>query len=452
MNKTTLKQFFVKFTSVLLGYFSKRFFVTGNSRNDNYTDADLVNATYKDGHITSFNNKFDFTKVDEVCKIVNTDYTCNTGVANTLRSIPDVSYLTAQDDLYSYLFIFTPDKNKYKIDDDENYLQNFIIRRNELVDSFLKDGARNNELFEEAIVFKAALEGGSSGNNVDTYMFETTIRSLQARANEFEVSISSLQSSFVSNVADITALRQRQDEQQNSIAQNASSIAQNASSITALLQQVAQNTADIKRFHPHIEYIDLAENQGVTLRGTWFVDTGLTLNGNANISGIFALQERSSSTRYQNCFFGARKTNDDRTFVCYNPSDRKIYSYWEGEARSDVEFRGQLFSKFEIFADKNKTEIITKEQTVTINNTGYSESDNYTPFCLFCRDNSIHINDGDTCVILVKLIYTASYKTFEFVPKIKIVDGENKGVVLMKNSEELKLEDGAYLEIVDIPE
>ena len=164
MNKTTLKQFFVKFTSVLLGYFSKRFFVTGNSRNDNYTDADLVNATYKDGHITSFNNKFDFTKVDEVCKIVNTDYTCNTGVANTLRSIPDVSYLTAQDDLYSYLFIFTPDKNKYKIDDDENYLQNFIIRRNELVDSFLKDGARNNELFEEAIVFKAALEPGSGGS------------------------------------------------------------------------------------------------------------------------------------------------------------------------------------------------------------------------------------------------------------------------------------------------
>ena len=228
------------------------------------------------------------------------------------------------------------------------------------------------------------------------------------------------------NKNDIAELNRTQGEQDTQISKNAQSLA---------------FLAKILGVDLSVEYQPLAENEYVVLSGVKSIDTGLKMDGNAEIkaTGYVATAGR------QGVLVGAYKDNNSRTVFKFLSGGGKAQSCWAGLAEITAENMNgiDLNTPFSFIQNKDTATITQGEKTVTVSNTGYSGSEPDTAIFLFNQTEN-----GEFNYAAIKSVEIVSNgENFKFVP-MKKIENNTESVVILKNGRELPL-NGGVLEIVE---
>ena len=228
------------------------------------------------------------------------------------------------------------------------------------------------------------------------------------------------------NKQDIAELNRTQGVQDTQISKNAQTIA---------------FLAEILGVDLSVEYQPLAENEYVVLSGVKSIDTGLKMDGNAEIkaTGYVATAGR------QGVLVGAYKDNNSRTVFKFLLGGGKAQSCWAGLAEITAENMNgiDLNAPFSFMQNKDTATITQGEKSVTVSNTGYSGSEPDTAIFLFNQTENGEFNSA--AIKSVEIL--SNGENFKFVPMKKIQDN-TQSVVILKNGRELPL-NGGVLEIVE---
>ena len=230
------------------------------------------------------------------------------------------------------------------------------------------------------------------------------------------------------NKQDIAELNRTQGVQDTQISKNAQTIA---------------FLAEILGVDLSVEYQPLAENEYVVLSGVKSIDTGLKMDGNAEIkaTGYVATAGR------QGVLVGAYKDNNSRTVFKFLSSGGKAQSCWAGLAEITAENMNgiDLNQPFSFVQNKDTATITQGENTVTVSNTGYSGSETDTAIFLFNQTENGEFNSA--AIKSVEIL--SNGENYKFVPMKKIeIENNTQSVVILKNGRELPL-NGGVLEIVE---
>lgn len=228
------------------------------------------------------------------------------------------------------------------------------------------------------------------------------------------------------NKQDIAELNRTQGEQDTQITKNAQTIA---------------FLAEILGVDLSVEYQPLAENEYVVLTGVKSIDTGLKMDGNAEIkaTGYVATAQK------QGVLVGAYKDNNSRTVFKFLSGSGKAQSCWAGLAEITAENMNgiDLNQPFSFIQNKTTATITQGEKTVTVSNTGYSGSEPETAIFLFNQTEN-----GEFNYAAIKSVEILSNgENYKFVP-MKKIENNTQSVVILKNGRELPL-NGGVLEIVE---
>lgn len=216
---------------------------------------------------------------------------------------------------------------------------------------------------------------------------------------------------------------------------------------TVIQAEITKNTQNIVRIADFleidlsVEYQPLAENEYVVLSGVKSIDTGLKMDGNAEIkaTGYVATEGR------QGVLVGAYKDNKSRTVFKFLSGGGKAQSCWAGLAEITAENMNgiDLNTPFSFIQNKDTATITQGEKTVTVSNTGYSGSEPDTAIFLFNQTEN-----GEFNYAAIKSVEILSNgEKYKFVP-MKKIENNTQSVVILKNGRELPL-NGGVLEIVE---
>ena len=227
------------------------------------------------------------------------------------------------------------------------------------------------------------------------------------------------------NKIDIKALQQSKTEQDTDIAKNAENI---------------DILADAVGVDLSVEYQNLQSNQAVKLTGIKAIDTGLNLDGNAEITAKGGVLEAGK----QAILLGAYTSQRERTALKILSGSVKIQSQWASNEEI-TELNGlDLLQPFEYTQNKNTTQITQGAITLNCVNGGFSGNSDTTKIYLFNQTENGEFNHG----FLFYATITHGGTIYEFKPMRKLKDGVDLGVVMLKNSKELNLNCGV-LELVE---
>lgn len=228
------------------------------------------------------------------------------------------------------------------------------------------------------------------------------------------------------NKQDIAELNRTQGVQDTQITKNAT--------IIAFL-------AEILDIDLSVEYQPLAANEYVVLTGVKSIDTGLKMDGDAEIKATGYVETAGK----QGVLAGAYKDNNSRTVFKFLSGGGKAQSCWSGLAEITAENMNDidLNQPFSFVQNKTSGTITQGEKTVTVSNTGYSGSEPDTAIFLFNQTEN-----GEFNYAAIKSVEILSNgEKYKFVPMRKI-ENNTQSVVILKNGRELPL-NGGVLEIVE---
>ena len=216
--------------------------------------------------------------------------------------------------------------------------------------------------------------------------------------------------------------------------------------INALIAKNARNIdriADFLDIDLTYEYLPLAENEYVVLSGVKSIDTGLKMDGNAEIkaTGYIATAGR------QGVLAGAYKDNNSRTVFKFLSGSGKAQSCWAGLAEITAENMNgiNLNAPFSFIQNKTTATITQGVKSVMVSNKGYSGSEPDTAIFLFNQTESGEFNSA--AIKIVEILIDG--KQFRFEPMRKIeIENNTESVVILKDGKELPL-NGGVLEIVE---
>ena len=218
---------------------------------------------------------------------------------------------------------------------------------------------------------------------------------------------------------------------------------------TEIKALIAKNDRNIDRIAEFLgidlayKYQPLAENEYVVLSGVKSIDTGLKLDGNAEIkaTGYVATAGR------QGVLAGAYKDNNSRTVFKFLSGSGKAQSCWAGLAEITAENMNgiDLNAPFSFVQNKTTATITQGVKNVTVSNTGYSGSEPDTAIFLFNQTENGEFNSA--AIKSVEILIEG--KQFRFEPMRKIeIENNAESVVILKDGQELPL-NGGVLEIVE---
>ena len=218
---------------------------------------------------------------------------------------------------------------------------------------------------------------------------------------------------------------------------------------TEIKALIAKNARNIDRIAEFLgidlayKYQPLAENEYVVLSGVKSIDTGLKLDGNAEIkaTGYVATAGR------QGVLAGAYKDNNSRTVFKFLSGSGKAQSCWAGLAEITAENMNgiDLNAPFSFIQNKTTATITQGGKSVTVSNKGYSGSEPDTAIFLFNQTENGEFNS--VAIKIVEILIAG--KQFRFEPMRKIaIENNTESVVILKDGEELPL-NGGVLEIVE---
>lgn len=215
-----------------------------------------------------------------------------------------------------------------------------------------------------------------------------------------------------------------------------------------LKNQVAKNTNDIQRIADvlgidlSIEYLPLAQNQGVVMPNGVGLDTGLTLNGNAIFRFTGCLKNKDN----QVCLIGARTGTSTTERTCINmlPLSGQIQSQWAANRYKTDNI--EMTQPFEIVAEKTQTTITQAGGVhIVIENSGFDGTNSQTPICLF---NQALQNSAYYSPVLQRSEIEIDGVVSVFEPKIKRnTETGQESIVMLKNGVDMVIDGLTLFEI-----
>ena len=234
---------------------------------------------------------------------------------------------------------------------------------------------------------------------------------------------------------DDTALKNRISSLEDSQTHQDKLIAKNSGNIDRIADKLGIDLA--------FEYLPLEENEYVVLSGVKSIDTGLTLDGNAEIKATGYVETAGR----QGILVGAYKGNNSRTVFKFLSGSGKAQSCWAGLVEITAENMNgiDLNAPFSFVQNKTTATITQGGKNVTVSNTGYSGIEPDTAIFLF---NQTENGEFNSAAIKSVEIFSDG-KQFRFEPMRKIeIENNTESVVILKNGQELPL-NGGVLEIVE---
>lgn len=214
---------------------------------------------------------------------------------------------------------------------------------------------------------------------------------------------------------------------------------------TEIKALIAKNSVNIDRIADYVgvelgvEYLPLAENQAVKLTGVKAIDTGLNLDGNAEITAKGCV----ISSGNQAILVGAYNSTNARTVLKILSASLKVQSQWASNVEI-TELNGlNLLQPFIYTQNKDNTQITQGNITLNCVNGGFTGISSPKIY-LFNQTEIGEFNHG--CLLYATI--THGGLIYEFKPMRKIKDGVDLGVVMLKNGKELDLK-GGVLELVE---
>ena len=217
---------------------------------------------------------------------------------------------------------------------------------------------------------------------------------------------------------------------------------------TVIQAEITKNTQNIVRIADFlaidlsVEYQPLAENEYVVLSGVKSIDTGLKMDGNAEIKAIGYV----ATAGRQGVLVGAYNDNNSRTVFKFLSGGGKAQSCWADLVEISAENMNgiDLNQPFSFVQNKTNGTITQGEKTVTVSNTGYSgRGEPETPIFLFNQTEK-----GEFNYAAIKSVEILSNgEKYKFVP-MKKIENNTQSVVILKNGRELPL-NGGVLELVE---
>lgn len=233
---------------------------------------------------------------------------------------------------------------------------------------------------------------------------------------------------------DDTALKNRISSLETSQVRQDKLIAKNSGNIDRI--------ADFVGLDLTIEYLPLAQNQGVVMPDGVGLDTGLTLNGNAIFRFTGCLKNKDN----QVCVIGARTgtSTSERTCINVLPVSGQIQSQWAANKYKTDNI--EMTQPFEIVADKTQTTISQAGGVyIVIENAGFDGTNAQTPICLF---NQALQNAQYFSPVLQRAEIEIDGVITVFEPKIKRnLETGTESVVLLKGGVEMAIDGLTLFEI-----
>ena len=233
-----------------------------------------------------------------------------------------------------------------------------------------------------------------------------------------------------------------------------------------LKNQVATNTASIQALQDTVQtmggddyfFIPLDISEALILKGANYIESGLTMDGNILLSVVGSLPD----TTKQAVLVGAYKSNSERTVLKILGKSQKVQSQWASNVETTVvQVVTMDFSKrFSYSQDAGQTMFNCSGRRFTLENTGYSGSDEGTPLLLFNQTKSGEFNNGALHSVSIhktkdgvaesngiKIIGARKYKksNMAFVGYSFIMVWRNEMFL-----RELPLPDGGYFELYEM--
>lgn len=225
----------------------------------------------------------------------------------------------------------------------------------------------------------------------------------------------------------ISSLEKSQDEQDILFAKNARNI---------------DRVADFVGIDLSVEYLPLAQNQGVIIDDGIGLGTGLTLNGNATFRFKGCLKNKEN----QVCLIGARTGTSTTERTCINmlPVSGQIQSQWSGNKYKTDNI--EMTQPFDIVADKTQTTISQAGGVyIVIENTGFEGVNPDTPICLF---NNALQNSAYYSPVLQRAEIEIDGVVTVFEPKIKRNTQTGvQSVAMLKNGVDMVIDGLTLFEI-----
>ena len=271
---------------------------------------------------------------------------------------------------------------------------------------------------------QTAQDNAISGLQSSVTGLNNSVSGLQTQTESLSGSLNTLQSQVVTISGSVSSLQQSQSVQDTAIAKNAANI---------------DTVADAIGIDLGTEYLPLQSNQAVKLNEVKSIDTGLLLDGNAEITAKGCVIGAGK----QAILAGSYTSNSERTTLKLLSGSAKIQSQWANNAEITDLGGLDLLQPFEYTQNKTSTQITQGNITLTCNNGGFSGASGTTKIYLFNQTESGEFNNG----FLFYATITHSGVVYEFKPMRKLKDGVELGIVILKNGKELDL-NGGVLELV----
>lgn len=164
--------------------------------------------------------------------------------------------------------------------------------------------------------------------------------------------------------------------------------------------QVGTNTANIAAIQENIQsmssvdcfFIPLHTSEALILKGANYIDSGLKMDGDT----LMVVKGCLPDTTKQAVIVGAYKSNAERTVLKILGQSHKIQSQWASNIETTAEQVAEMdFSRrFTYHQSKNSASFNCSGKQFTIDNSGYSGSDEETPLLLFNQTRSGNFNNG----------------------------------------------------------
>ena len=234
-----------------------------------------------------------------------------------------------------------------------------------------------------------------------------------------------------------------------------------------LKNQVTANTATIAEMKNTIQnmsdsddcfFIPLYTREALILKGAKYIDSGFKMNGNTHMTVEGSLPDITK----QAVLAGAYKSNSERTVLKILGKSHKVQSQWASNAETtDEQVAGMDFSKrFIYYQNKESTLFICSGNRFTIDNSGYSGSDDETPLLLFNQTKSGEFNNGALHSVAIRQMHNDITESSDIkiigARKYKKSDASfiSYSFIVVWQTEmflrELPLPDGAYLELYEM--
>lgn len=248
------------------------------------------------------------------------------------------------------------------------------------------------------------------------------------------------------------------EDLKNQVASNATNIGNIETSISEMQETIQSMSGGSDEYY----YIPIYDTEALILKGANYIDTGLKLNGNTEITVIGSLPD----TTKQAVFVGAYKSNSERTVLKILGKSQKIQSQWSGnvetteEQVADMDFSRRIY----YYQTPERTQFSCSNKQITLDNTGFDGTDDETPLLLFNQTKTGDFNNGALHGVRINLIrrigrrnVTDSYGIhFRGARKYKKSDSSFVGYTFIQLwwqtmfVRELPLPDGAYFELYEL--